>query len=173
MKLSAAQLLLAGASLTSALPHLDSPQQRLLNGMKLPSSVTEKTLSEKSGPYTPGHRDENDNYVDAIGKKLDPKPWRNGLGASVLGPYNRDRSRQSPDMIRPPSTDHGNIANMRWSFTDSHVRIEVRRRCAFAHARQQVGVSLLTWQLNCRKEDGPDRPPSVSFPPASSSLVST
>lgn len=134
MKLSAAQLLLAGAGLTSALPHLDSPRQRLLNGLDLPSS-----LGEKSSPYTPGHRDENDNYVDAIGKKLDPKPWRNGFGASVLGPYNRDRSRQSPDMIRPPSTDHGNIANMRWSFTDSHVRIEVRRRCAFAYAQQLMG----------------------------------
>ncbi|KAH0489163.1 hypothetical protein TgHK011_009607 [Trichoderma gracile] len=120
MKLSAAQLLLAGAGLSAALPHLDSPRQRLLNGMDLPS----KYGDDNSKPYTPGHRDPNDNYVDAIGKKLDPKPWRNGLGASVLGPYNRDRSRQSPDMIRPPSTDHGNIANMRWSFTDSHVRIE-------------------------------------------------
>lgn len=133
MKLSAAQLLLAGAGLTSALPHLDSPRQRLLNGMDLPSS-----LGEKSGPYTPGHRDENDNYVDAIGKKLDPKPWRNGFGASVLGPYNRDRSRQSPDMIRPPSTDHGNIANMRWSFTDSHVRIEVSKRCALVKAQTRA-----------------------------------
>jgi hypothetical protein len=133
MKLTAAQLLLAGAGLTSALPHLDSPRQRLLNGLDLPSS-----LSPKSGPYTPGHRDENDNYVDAIGQKLDPKPWRNGFGASVLGPYNRDRSRQSPDMIRPPSTDHGNIANMRWSFTDSHVRIEVRNRCAFENAQQII-----------------------------------
>ena len=123
MKLSAAQLLLAGASFTAALPHLDSPRQRLLNGMDLPSKY-----GENSKPYTPGHRDAEDNYVDAVGKKLDPKPWRNGFGASVLGPYNRDRSRQSPDMIRPPSTDHGNIANMRWSFTDSHVRIEVRMR---------------------------------------------
>lgn len=122
MKLSATQLLLAGASLTAALPHFDSPRQRLLNGMDLPVK-----LGGNSNPYTPGHRDSEDNYIDAVGKKLDPKPWRNGFGASVLGPYNRDRSRQSPDMIRPPSTDHGNIANMRWSFTDSHVRIEVRR----------------------------------------------
>lgn len=134
MKLSAAQLFLAGAGLTSALPHLDSPRQRLLNGMDLPSSLAPKA---GSAPYTPGHRDENDNYVDAIGKKLDPKPYRNGLGASVLGPYNRDRSRQSPDMIRPPSTDHGNIANMRWSFTDSHVRIEVRKRFTAANAQNE------------------------------------
>jgi hypothetical protein len=59
---------------------------------------------------------------------LDPLPWRNGLGASVLGPWNWERSRQSPDLVRPPSTDHGNMMNMRWSFADSHVRIEVRQR---------------------------------------------
>jgi hypothetical protein len=44
----------------------------------------------------------------------------------VLGPWNKDRARQSPDLVRPPSTDHGNLDNMRWSFVDSHMRIEVR-----------------------------------------------
>lgn len=122
MKLTT-QLLLAGASLSelcAALPHHDSVQQRLSMGLELPAKYG------KNPPYTPGHRDPYDAPVDAIGDKLDPRPWRNGEGATVLGPYNRDRSRQSPDMIRPPSTDHGNIANMRWSYTDSHVRIEVR-----------------------------------------------
>jgi oxalate decarboxylase family bicupin protein len=42
----------------------------------------------------------------------------------MLGPQNRARQRQNPDMIRPPSTDHGNMPNMRWSFADSHIRIE-------------------------------------------------
>jgi hypothetical protein len=42
-----------------------------------------------------------------------------------MGPRNKDRERQNPDMVRPPSTDHGNMPNMRWSFADSHVRIEV------------------------------------------------
>ena len=27
-------------------------------------------------------------------------------------------------MIRPPTTDHGTLANMKWSFADSHMRIE-------------------------------------------------
>lgn len=125
MKLNAGQLLLAGAisELCAALPHQDSPQQRLAKGLELTGRFA------KSDPYAPGYRDPYDHAVDAIGKKLDPLPWRNGHGASVLGPYNRDRSRQSPDMIRPPSTDHGNIPNMRWSYTDSHVRIEVCLRC--------------------------------------------
>jgi hypothetical protein len=120
MKLSASQLLVAGAGLTAALPHYDSPRQRLLNGLELPSS-----MKPKNPPYTPGHRDPYDKFVDPIGDDLDPLPWRNGLGSSVLGPWNPERSRQSPDMVRPPSTDHGNVANMRWSFADSHIRIEV------------------------------------------------
>ncbi|OAQ62909.1 oxalate decarboxylase oxdC [Pochonia chlamydosporia 170] len=119
MKLTTAQLLLAGAvELCAGLPHYDSPQQRLAKGLSLTGKYA------KDEPYTPGHKDPHDHAIDAIGKGLDPRPWRNGDGATVLGPYNRDRSRQSPDMIRPPSTDHGNIANMRWSYTDSHVRIE-------------------------------------------------
>ena len=129
MKLTTGQLLLAG--MCAALPHYDSPRQRLLNGLDIPDKFLGKA-SKANGvnsiggkPYTPGHRDPYDSKVDPITDDLDPRPWRNGQGASVLGPYNRDRSRQSPDMIRPPSTDHGNVANMRWSFTDSHTRIEV------------------------------------------------
>jgi hypothetical protein len=49
---------------------------------------------------------------------------RNGDGADVLGPRNRDRERQNPDLVRPPSTDHGTLPNLRWSFADSHIRIE-------------------------------------------------
>ncbi|KAM3457267.1 hypothetical protein NHJ6243_007854 [Beauveria neobassiana] len=126
MKLTTTQLLLAGAAglsgLAAALPHRDSPQQRFLNGLALPDKHA--AAAGRHRPYTPGHRDKLDRYVDPEQENLDPLPWRNGQGATVLGPYNRDRSRQSPDMVRPPSTDHGNVANMRWSFTDSHTRIE-------------------------------------------------
>jgi oxalate decarboxylase family bicupin protein len=117
------QLLLLGAALSqlsSAVPVEDSPRQRLLKGLPLP----EKYRLGSAPPYTPGHKDPYDKAVDAIGEDIDPLPWRNGLGASVLGPWNKDRSRQNPDMVRPPSTDHGNLANMKWSFADSHIRIE-------------------------------------------------
>lgn len=135
MKLSAAQLLLAGAltNLCGALPHHDSPQQRLAKGLELAGKFA------KNEPYTPGHRDPHDHAIDPIRDDIDPRPWRNGNGASVLGPYNRDRSRQSPDLVRPPSTDHGQIANMRWSYADSHVRIEVRD----SYAMSCLCVSLL------------------------------
>ena len=42
----------------------------------------------------------------------------------MLGPRNKDRERQNPDLLRPPTTDHGTMPNYRWSFADSHIRIE-------------------------------------------------
>jgi hypothetical protein len=119
-------LLLLGAVLSElilAVPVQDSPRQRLLDGHELPARYRN---SKPRNPYTPGNKNPWDKAVDAVGEKLDPLPYRNGLGASVLGPWNWERSRQDPDLVRPPSTDHGNMANMRWSFADSHVRIEVR-----------------------------------------------
>ena len=76
-------------------------------------------------PYTKGHRDPNDEAVDAVGRDLQPLPIRNGKGADIQGPRNPDRERQQPDMIRPPSTDRGTMPNLKWSFADSHTRIEV------------------------------------------------
>ncbi|KAF7563377.1 hypothetical protein G7046_g731 [Stylonectria norvegica] len=127
--------LLLGVSLMlegcAGVPVQDSPRQRLMNGLGLPDNYRSvsggKRLPFKTGqkdPYTPGHKDPIDSPIDSVGDELDPLPWRNGLGASVLGPWNKERSRQNPDLVRPPGTDHGNMANMRWSFADSHIRIE-------------------------------------------------
>ena len=119
-------IVLLGLSLSElgrAVPVQDSPRQRLLDGKPLP--LRYRTPKTGAPPYTPGNNDPWDRAVDAVGDDLDPLPWRNGLGSSVLGPWNKDRSRQSPDLVRPPSTDHGNLDNMRWSFADSHIRIEV------------------------------------------------
>lgn len=111
-------------SVCNGVPVQDSPRQRLLKGLELPAGYRGLTGGKRL-PFTPGHKDSNDNPVDSVGDDLDPLPWRNGHGASVLGPWNKDRSRQNPDLVRPPSTDHGDLANMRWSFADSHIRIEV------------------------------------------------
>jgi hypothetical protein len=82
-------------------------------------------VGKTNDPYTPEFHDPYDHKVDSVGNKLHPLPYRNGDGATVQGPRNKDRERQNPDLIRPPSTDHGDVPNMRWSYADSHVRIEV------------------------------------------------
>ena len=151
-------LTVALSDLGIAVPVEDSPRQRLLNGLPLPPAYQKK---KAAAPYTPGNRDPLDRAIDAVGDKLDPLPWRNGLGASVLGPWNMERSRQSPDLVRPPSTDHGNLANMRWSFADSHIRIEVRLGSV-----PNCSSQILTLH---RKADGRDRPPFESWALVSSS----
>ncbi|CAH0058032.1 unnamed protein product [Clonostachys solani] len=121
MKPSSISALLAGVSMTVALPHMDSPRERLRRGLPLEKGLAKR---DDTNPYTKNFTDPYDSAIDSVGKNLDPLPYRNGEGASVLGPWNKERSRQNPDLVRPPSTDHGDMQNMRWSFADSHIRIE-------------------------------------------------
>lgn len=76
---------------------------------------------------TKNDRNPTDAKIDPYGTGVRPEPYRNGLGASILGPRNRDREKQDPDMIRPPSTDSGHMPNLKWSFADSHMKIEASR----------------------------------------------
>ena len=55
------------------------------------------------------------------------EPWRNGKGASILGPRNPPREAQAHDLVRPPGTGKGSMPNLRWSFADSRNRLEARR----------------------------------------------
>jgi oxalate decarboxylase len=53
-----------------------------------------------------------------------PQPMRPGHGGTDPGPRNLTRDRQNPDLLVPPSTDHGTLPNLRFSFSDAHVRQE-------------------------------------------------
>src|SRR5215468_7165986 len=53
-----------------------------------------------------------------------PQPQRPGRGGTDPGPRNLARDRQNPDLLVPPSTDHGTLPNLRFSFSDAHVRQE-------------------------------------------------
>ncbi|KAL7628291.1 hypothetical protein AAE478_002491 [Parahypoxylon ruwenzoriense] len=152
MQLSTYQFLIAGLALSNsglAIPVEDSPRQYLLAGIDLPTKYSKKPNS----PYNPDYKDPYDRAVDAVGEKLDPLPYRNGWGASVLGPWNRERSRQSPDLVRPPSTDRGNMENMRWSFADSHVRIEEGGWTRQTTVRE-LGTSVELAAVNMRLDKG-------------------
>jgi hypothetical protein len=82
------------------------------------------TSRDNSNPYSPSYKDPYDSPIDAVGRHLHPLPWRNGDGASTMGPRNKAREQQEPDIVRPPATDHGTMKNFKWSFADSHIRIE-------------------------------------------------
>ncbi|MGU3422304.1 oxalate decarboxylase family bicupin [Methylobacterium sp. D54C] len=53
-----------------------------------------------------------------------PRPERGGKGADILGPRNRPRAAEEPFTLAPPATDHGTMPNLKWSFADSHMRLE-------------------------------------------------
>lgn len=54
-----------------------------------------------------------------------PQPIRaDGAGNVDLGPRDVMRDLQNPDMLVPPSTDAGTLPNMRFSFSDTHMRLE-------------------------------------------------
>lgn len=58
--------------------------------------------------------------------KNTPQPFRlsDGKGWIDHGPRNIMRDRENPDILVPPPTDHGTIPNLRFSFSDAHMRLE-------------------------------------------------
>jgi len=51
-------------------------------------------------------------------------PIMDARGAEIVGPRNPAREAQDTFTLRPPSTDKGSLPNLKWSFADSHMRLE-------------------------------------------------
>ncbi|RHZ60020.1 hypothetical protein CDV55_100005, partial [Aspergillus turcosus] len=120
--LNLATTLLNLAVLLHTVHAIPAPNRVLQQLLRVPAGTPAQVFGDP--PFTPGHRDPFDHKVDSVGLGRQPLPFRNGDGATIMGPRNKDRERQNPDLLRPPSTDHGSTSNMRWSFADSHTRIE-------------------------------------------------
>jgi oxalate decarboxylase len=82
-----------------------------------------------------------------------PQPRRPGRGGTDPGPRNLTRDLENPDLLVPPSTDHGTLPNLRFSFSDAHVRLE-----SGGWARQitvrELGVSKDIAGVNMRLNAG-------------------
>jgi hypothetical protein len=53
-----------------------------------------------------------------------PQPIRGDEGATLIGPTNPAREAQSPSRLAPPETDHDTLPSLKWSFADSHNRLQ-------------------------------------------------
>jgi oxalate decarboxylase len=82
-----------------------------------------------------------------------PQPQRPGHGGTEPGPRNIDRDRQNPDMLVPPATDHGTLPNLRFSFSDAHMRLETGGWTRQVTARE-LGVSKDIAGVNMRLNAG-------------------
>jgi oxalate decarboxylase len=52
-----------------------------------------------------------------------PEPIRGLEGAPILGPRNEPLERENPNMLVPPPTDAGSVANLKFSFAAAHNRL--------------------------------------------------
>ena len=82
-----------------------------------------------------------------------PQPQRPGHGGTDPGPRNLMRDRQNPDILVPPSTDHGTLPNLRFSFSDSHVRQETGGWTRQVTVRE-LGISKNIAGVNMRLNAG-------------------
>jgi oxalate decarboxylase len=82
-----------------------------------------------------------------------PQPQRPGHGGTDPGPRNVARDRQNPDILVPPSTDHGTLPNLRFSFSDSHMRLESGGWTRQVTSRE-LGVSKNIAGVNMRLNRG-------------------
>ena len=76
-----------------------------------------------------------------------PAPIEGNRGAPILGPRNPQREAQGPDLLAPPPTDHGGLPNLRFSFSDAHVKMSVggwSRQVTERELAEQLEVSQRT-----------------------------
>ncbi len=91
--------------------------------------------------------------ANAQGGDAIPQPQRPGHGGTDPGPRNLARDRQNPDLLVPPSTDHGTLPNLRFSFSDSHVRQESGGWTRQVTVRE-LGISKNVAGVNMRLNSG-------------------
>jgi oxalate decarboxylase len=82
-----------------------------------------------------------------------PQPKRPGRGGTDPGPHNLERDRQNPDLLAPPSTDHGTLPNLRFSFSDAHMRLE-RGGWTRQVTVRELGISKTIAGVNMRLNAG-------------------
>ncbi|WP_426766318.1 oxalate decarboxylase family bicupin [Erwinia aphidicola] len=60
--------------------------------------------------------------VHAHDKTINAQPWSGKMGGTDPGPHDPMREGENPDIVNPPATDNGTLPNLRFSFSDAHVR---------------------------------------------------
>jgi len=89
----------------------------------------------------------------ATSQPATPQPQRPGRGGTEPGPRNIERDRQNPDMLVPPATDRGTLPNLRFSFSDAHMRLEAGGWTRQVTARE-LGISKDIAGVNMRLNAG-------------------
>jgi len=78
--------------------------------------------------------------AQTTGQGSPPQPMRPGRGGTDPGPRNIPIEMQNPDIFVPPATDHGTVANLKFPFSASHMRLE-RGGWARQVTERELGIS--------------------------------
>src|SRR5437899_7412739 len=81
------------------------------------------------------------------------QPRRTGHGGTDPGPRDAVRDGENPDILVPPSTDHGTLPNLRFSFSDAHMRLETGGWTRQVTSRE-LGISKNIAGVNMRLNRG-------------------
>ncbi|KAH9930061.1 oxalate decarboxylase [Fomitopsis serialis] len=96
----------------------------------IPSSVL---TAEPEQETTPHASDDPNSVLWNLTTTVDPpQPIRGSLGAPIMAQQNIPLQQMNPDLLAPPTTDNGDIPNLKWSFTMSTNRLQTG-----GYARQQ------------------------------------
>jgi oxalate decarboxylase len=82
-----------------------------------------------------------------------PQLSRPGRGGTNPGPKNPIRASQNSDLLSPPATDRGTLPNLRFSFEDSHARLE-RAGWSRQVTTRELGISKNVAGVNMRLNKG-------------------
>ncbi|EPS99769.1 hypothetical protein FOMPIDRAFT_1123842 [Fomitopsis schrenkii] len=86
------------------------------------SSATTSTAAEASETVPLAPEDPNGVLWNTT-TNTDPQPIRGQLGGTILAQQNIPLQEQNPDILAPPTTDHGLIPNVKWPFSLSPSRM--------------------------------------------------
>ncbi|KAF7790294.1 hypothetical protein EIP86_001248 [Pleurotus ostreatoroseus] len=89
-----------------------------------PAPASTIASADVAAPTLAYASDEANGMTWQIGTDEDVQPIRGSLGASILGPQNTALDQQNPDLLAPPTTDHGTVGSAKWPMSLSKNRIQ-------------------------------------------------
>lgn len=82
-----------------------------------------------------------------------PQPIRDGHGATDNGPRNPQMDLQNPNLLVPPKEDSGTLPNMKFSFSQAHMRLD-EGGWAREVTRRELPIATTLAGVNMRLKPG-------------------
>ncbi|KAF8837637.1 oxalate decarboxylase [Paxillus ammoniavirescens] len=117
--LSTALISLLFAAIAATSPTVDSVNSG--NSSATPSSTSAAASASPTVPYA---SDDPNDVLWLPNSNIIPEPERGTLGTTVIGPQNIQIDLMNADSLAPPTTDNGDVPNVKWPMGLSHNRLQ-------------------------------------------------